>query len=148
MTRTKKIAGRHGLWLGVYFTAGDCLSSAGVGALTALVVKLLVSPRWDVAIAMLAGMGVGSAVHLVLGVVVAPLFGGIEAMTSAGLAGMYGGMFFAMRDAMMDEPVLLGRAVWVGALFGFVVWAGVAAYNRISKGVVFEAESAGPGGKR
>jgi hypothetical protein len=54
-------------------------------------------------------------------------------MIPGSLIGMYGGMFFAMRDTM-QHSCPLSQAIWVGAFFGIVVVAGVQLYDRALRG--------------
>jgi hypothetical protein len=111
------------------FTVGDYLAGALTGAVTAASVRAVVSPELDMVLAMLIGMAAGTVVHLLIGVAVSPLLGMFQSMVPGGLIGMYGGMLFAMRDAM-QHPGSLGRAILVGIVFGAVVTAGVRLYDR------------------
>lgn len=113
-----------------FFAAGDYLAGALTGAGTAIAVRALVSPELDMVLAMLIGMAVGMVVHLALGLAMSPLLGLFHCMVPGGLIGMYGGMFFAMRDTMQHEPGSLGRAIVVGIVFGLVVTAAVRLYDR------------------
>jgi hypothetical protein len=114
----------------VLFTIGDYLVGGLTGAATAIAVRALVSPALDMVLAMLIGMVAGTVVHLLIGLAVSPLLGLFHCMVPGGLIGMYGGMLFAMRDAMQHESGSLGGAVTVGIVFGAVVTAGVRLYDR------------------
>jgi hypothetical protein len=76
--------------------------------------------------------------HLVLGLVLAPLLGMFETMMPGSLIGMYGGMLFGMRDSMAAGSPTLPAAVVVGAIFGAIVVAGVKVYGRALRGAVLE----------
>ena len=125
----------------MYFVIGDYLAGMLVGALTALSVRAAVWPGMDMVIAMLFGMAVGMAIHLVLGLLFSPLLGMFETMMPASIIGMYGGMFFGMRDSMAAGSRTLGAAMLVGALFGATVVLGVKVYDRILRGAVVDAGS-------
>ena len=110
------------------FLLGDYVAGAVVGAATAVAVRSLVAPGFDLALAMLAGIGLGTLVHLVVGLMLSPLLGLFHVMVPGSLIGMYGGMLFAMRDAM--QPVSLAHAIVVGMTFGIVMTALVHFYDR------------------
>lgn len=103
------------------FQIGDCLAAAIIGVATALIVRGTISPGMDMVIAMLIGMGVGTAVSLLIGYMLAPLLGIIDTMVPNSLTGMYGGMLFAMRDLMAAGSRAMIAAIAVGAIFGGVV---------------------------
>ncbi|MHB9004385.1 MAG: hypothetical protein ACYC6C_10040 [Coriobacteriia bacterium] len=122
-----------------WFAAGDCLASIAVGAGTAAAIRLVVTPHWDMVLAMVAGMVLGTVVHLVVAVLLTPLIGALEATVPAGLTGMYGGMYFAMRDAMHGEPAPVHQAALIGAVVGLITFVAVSLYHRAIGGVVFDA---------
>jgi hypothetical protein len=66
-----------------------------------------------------------------LGLVMAPVIGMFNAMMPASLIGMYGGMFFGMRDSMAAGSRTLQAAIVVGAILGAIVVAGVKYYDQI-----------------
>jgi hypothetical protein len=99
---------------------------------TAAAIHGLIDPRWDMVLAMLTGLGVGGAIHVVAGVACTPWVGMFPAMASGSLIGMYGGMLFAMRDSM--EQASWTQALGVAALFGVLVVAGVRFYDRALRG--------------
>ena len=109
------------------FAAGDYVAAGLMGTVTAAAVRLLIGPGSDLALAMLLGIGIGTLVHLAIGALISPLLGFFHVMVPASLIGMYGGMLFAMRDAM--QPVSLGHAVAVGAAFGVIMMAIVQFYD-------------------
>ncbi len=112
------------------FVVGDYCAGGIVGATTAAAVRLTVSPGTDMVLAMLIGMGVGMIVHVAAALLLSPLLGAFHAMVPASLIGMYGGMFFAMRDTMQQHTGTTSHAIWVGLLFGVIVTAGVHFYDR------------------
>jgi hypothetical protein len=120
------------------FTIGDYLAGALVGVATALAVRLVIWPGADMVIAMMIGMGLGTIVHLVIGLLLTPCLGMFETMMPTSLIGMYGGMFFAMRDSMMAGSPTVGACLAVGAIFGAVVTLGMKIYNKALRGPVFD----------
>lgn len=114
----------------VLLAAGDYLAGGLTGAATAAAVRAVVSPHLDMVLAMLIGMAAGTIVHLAVGLLAAPFLGLFHSMVPAGLIGMYGGMFFAMRDTMQHPRGSSARALLVGFVFGVVVTAGVRLYDR------------------
>lgn len=112
----------------VMFSVGDHVAGAVTGAATAGVVGITVTPAWDMALAMVAGMGIGMAVHVVLMLLCGPVLGMFQVMVPGSLIGMYGGMIFGMRDSMVHgDPH--GYGVLAGAFFGLIVVAAVHAYD-------------------
>lgn len=121
----------------LYFRLGDYLAGALTGVLTALAVRVIVGPQWDMVVAMLVGMAVGMAVHLGLLLLFIPLLGTFEVMMPGAVIGMYGGMLFGMRDSMQQAYSPLSIALAVGALFGLVVVFGIRWWDRQLRGVVY-----------
>lgn len=121
------------------FTIGDYLVGAAIGVVTAMVVRLVISPGLDMVIAMLAGTGIGVIVHAALGLILSPVLGLMETMVPGSLIGMYGGMLFGMRDSIGAGSKTLVAAAAVGALFGVVVVLGVKIYDRCLRGAVLDA---------
>jgi hypothetical protein len=122
------------------YTLGDYLFGMLLGAVTALVVRVIVWPGLDMVIAMLIGMAVGIVLHLLFALVLAPVLGLFESMISGSLVGMYGGMLFAMRDSMAAGSATLLAAVSVGAGFGALVVVGMKVYDAALRGTVLDAE--------
>jgi hypothetical protein len=122
-----------------WYAAGDCLASVVVGVATATAIRHIVTPHWDMVLAMAAGMVIGTVIHLVVALLLTPLIGALEATVPAGLTGMYGGMYFAMRDAMHAEPAPVHQAAVIGAVLGLIAFVVVSLYHRAICGVVFDA---------
>jgi large-conductance mechanosensitive channel len=118
---------------------GDNFAGAAIGAVTALVIRSVVSPGMDMVLAMLVGMALGMIVSLLMGYMLAPLIGIIDVMVPGSLTGMYGGMLFAMRDSMAAGSRTMAASIVVGAIFGLVVTAAVEIYNYALRGTVIEA---------
>ncbi len=120
------------------FTIADYLAGIVVGALTAVGVGTIVRPGTDMVLGMIVGMIVGMIIHVIAGFALAPLIGMFEAMVPAAVIGMYGGMFFGMRDAMGAGSTTVTSNLAVGALFGGIVVAGISYYDRTLKGEVVD----------
>jgi len=116
------------------FILGDYTAGVLTGAATAAVVRVIVWPGFDLALAMLLGVGVGTLTHLAVGTLLSPLLGMFHVMVPGSLIGMYGGMLFAMRDAM--QAVSATHAIGVGVLFGIILTATVRLYDRALRGAV------------
>lgn len=127
----------HGVVEPLYFRLGDYLAGALTGMLTALAVRIIVGPQWDMVVAMMVGMAAGMVVHVTLLLVFIPLLGTFEVMMPGAVIGMYGGMLFGMRDAMQQAYVPRNTALVVGALFGVLVVLGIRWWDRQLRGVVF-----------
>jgi len=118
----------------VLFATGDYLAGGFTGGATAVAVRAIVNPEIDMVIAMLIGMAAGMIVHLVLTVFLSPVLGVFHVMVPGSLIGMYGGMFFAMRDTMQAHSGSVTRAAVVGVVFGLIVVASVRLYDRALRG--------------
>ena len=121
------------------FIVGDYLAGMLIGVATALGVRASVWPGMDMVIAMLVGMAVGMVIHIILGLAVSPILGMFETMMPASVIGMYGGMFFGMRDSMAAGSRTHAAAAAVGAVFGVIVVLGVKIYDRILRGAIVDA---------
>ncbi len=123
----------------IAFTVGDYLIGAAIGVVTAIVVRLAISPGLDMVIGMLVGTAIGLIVQALLGLILSPVLGLMETMVPGMLIGMYGGMLFGMRDSMGAGSRTLLAAAAVGALFGVIVVLGVKIYDRCLRGIVLDA---------
>jgi hypothetical protein len=125
----------------LFFTIGEYIAGMITGAVTALAVRMVVSPGMDMVVAMMLGMGLGMVIHIVLGLMASPLVGMFATMMPGSVIGMYGGMLFAMRDSMAAGSATKASAALVGAAFGAVIVAAVQVYDRVLRGpVVLDAE--------
>jgi hypothetical protein len=110
------------------FVFGEYVAGGVTAIAMASVIHAIVTPAWDMALAMLVGGLVGMGVHLVVALLAGPLLGMFPVMASGSLIGSYGGMIFGMRDSM--QAASWGRVWVVAALFGLAVVAGVRLYDR------------------
>lgn len=102
----------------LYFLFGDVLSNVLVGTLAALVCVPVVSPEWNMFVAMVVCMPLGMLTAVVLGTFLIRWFGAMEVMVPTMLGGMTAGMVVGMACAM--TPIDAGWAVRAGALIGLV----------------------------
>jgi hypothetical protein len=123
----------------MFFQIGDCLAGAVIGAVTALIVRIIIAPGMDMVIAMLIGGGVGMIMSLLISFLLSPLLGIVETMVPGSLTGMYGGMLFAMRDSMAAGSRTMIAALTVGTIFGVVVTVVMKFYNHALRGTVMDA---------
>lgn len=112
------------------FVIGDYAAGGAVGAATALAVRVVIPPDSDLVLAMLAGMAIGMLIHLMAVLFLSPVLGFFHTMVPGSLIGMYGGMLFAMRDSMGQQPSSLTHVIIVGIIFGLVITAGVRLYDQ------------------
>lgn len=103
----------------LYFIAGDLVSNIIAGILIALSAALLISPGWNMLIAMAVMMALGMISALLLSLALGILFGAMEIMVPVMLTGMFSGMSGGMWLAMTD--VALVQLVYLGAVIGFAV---------------------------
>lgn len=115
--------------MNVFFIIGDYIAGAVIGAVTAVAVHAVVWGGMDMVLAAMIGVLLGMIVHVVIGIVLTPALGAFHVTLPGSLIGMYGGMMFAMRDAMQG-PVSLQRAAVIGAVFGALVSVAVDVYDR------------------
>lgn len=123
------------------FQIGDYLVGMLTGVLTALAVRLVLPMGTDMVIAMIVGMGLGMIIHLFIGFGLGPFLGMFQTMMPASVIGMYGGMFFGMRDSMMAGSPTWGTCALTGAIFGAVAVAALKVYDRSLRGVTIDAEA-------
>jgi hypothetical protein len=123
----------------MWFEIGDYFAGILIAVLTALAVRMMVAPGMDMVIAMLLGMGAGMVIHVIVGFAAAPFLGMFQTMMPGSLIGMYGGMMFGMRDSMAAGSANLMSVIFVGAILGAVIVAGVKLYDRALHRVVIEA---------
>ena len=102
------------------FTIGDYIAGAVIGAVTAVAVHGVVWGGMDMVLAAVVGVLLGMVIHVVVGILLTPVLGAFHVMLPGSLIGMYGGMMFAMRDAMQG-PVPLRRAALIGAVVSVIL---------------------------
>jgi hypothetical protein len=110
------------------YLIGEYVAGVATAILTALPIHALVDPGWDMVVAMIAGMLLGSAAHLLVLALLGPVVGFFHVMAPGALIGMYGGMLFAMRDSMQAASWSRTLAVAVG--LGILAVAAVQLYDR------------------
>jgi hypothetical protein len=120
----------------LFFVAGDFLANLLVGAIVGLVCWAIVSPSWNMWIAMFAMMPVGTVVGLIMFFPIGIKLGAMEVMVplmfSGELSGMVVGMGAAMAVLTPGQAALLGAASGMAGIF--FVWAA----NTLLRGVTRE----------
>ena len=120
----------------LFFVLGDFLANLAVGAIVGLICWAIVSPSWNMWIAMFAMMPVGTVVGLILFFPIGIKLGAMEVMVplmfSGELSGMVVGMGAAMAVLTPGEAALLGAASGMAGIF--FVWAA----NTLLRGVTRE----------
>src|ERR1700733_12993554 len=124
----------------LYFALGDFLANIAIGAVVGLICWAIVSPSWNMWIAMLAMMPLGSIVGLLLFFPIGMKLGAMEVMVplmfTGELSGMVTGMGAAMYVLTARDALLLGAACGLGGIL--VVWI----VNSLLRGATREAEGA------
>ncbi len=118
----------------LFYVIGDFLANLVIGTVAGVVAWAIVSPGWNMWLAMVAMMAVGMMVGLVLYFPIARFLGAQEAMLPAMYSGMWGGMVLGMMCAMM--PVSLGHAAQMGAACGIAEIVFIWIANTILRGIV------------
>jgi hypothetical protein len=103
----------------LYFIVGDVLAASVIGGVAGALAAAMVSPAWNMWLAMFAGMILGMAVSTPLSFCFMPFFGAMEIMIPAMASGMFAGMWVAMAAAM--RPVSPGLGLRGGMLIGIGV---------------------------
>jgi hypothetical protein len=121
----------------LFFVVGDFLANLLVGAVVGLICWAIVSPSWNMWIAMFAMMPVGTVVGLIMFFPIGIKLGAMEVMVprmvSGELSGMVVGMAGAMAVLTPAQGALLGAASGMAGIF--FVWAA----NTLLRGVTREA---------
>ena len=112
-------------WL---YLLGEYAAGVATAVLTALPLHAVVDPGWDMVVAMITGMVLGSFAHLLVLALLGPLVGFFHVMAPGALIGMYGGMLFGMRDSMQAASWSRTLAIAIG--LGALVVAAVQLYDR------------------
>jgi len=126
------------------YVIGDFLASLITGVVAGSVSWLIVSPSWNMWLAMFAMMFVGMIVGMILFFPFSIKLGAMEAMVPLMFNGMIAGMAVGMSAAMMHMPY--AEAVQVGAVSAvgglFFIWAA----NAALRGVTRDSEQTGDTG--
>ena len=103
-----------------FYVAGDFLASLLIGTLAGLAAWALVSPDWNMWVAMAAMMPLGMVIGMALYLPLAARLGAMEVMIPAMYAGMWGAMVVGMMSAMTYLPwqhaAQMGAACGIGEI--------------------------------
>ena len=122
----------------LFYAVGDFLASLATGIVAGLVVWAIVSPAWNMWLAMFVMMAVGMIVGLVMFFPAAIKLGAMEAMVPLMFNGMLAGMVVGMAGAMMPLP--LTGAVQLGAISAVGGLVFIWIVNSMLRGVTREAD--------
>ena len=111
----------------LYFVLGDVACALVIGGAAGALGAALVSPAWNMWLAMIVGMAAGMLIATPLAFAFLPLFGAMEVMVPAMTSGMFAGMWIAMAAAM--RPLGVGAGLRGGMLIGLLVLAAIYALN-------------------
>ena len=125
----------------LYYAVGDFLAALVIGIVAGLAAWLIVSPAWNMWVAMFSMMALGMVIGLVLFFPIAAKLGAMEAMIPAMYSGMWAGMFVGMLGSMM--PVGLRHAVEIGAACGVAEIIFIWTANTILRGISREGKETG-----
>lgn len=124
------------------YVVGDFLGSLVIGTVSGLIAWAIVSPAWNMWLAMFAMMALGMVVGLVMFFPLAAKLGAMEAMIPAMYTGMWAGMFVGMLGSMMELP--MRHAAEIGAACGVAEIILIWILNTMLRGLSREGkESAG-----
>ncbi len=121
------------------YVVGDFFASLVIGVIVGLVAWYLVSPGWNMWLAMFAMMALGMVLGLVLYFPIASRLGAMEAMIPAMYTGMWSGMVVGMIGAMMELP--MRHAAELGAACGVAEIIFIWIANSILRGVTREKKA-------
>lgn len=120
------------------YVLGDFLANVLLGAIVGLVAWAIVSPAWDMWIAMFAMMPVGMVLGLIAFFPAAAKLGAMEAMVPMMFTGMIAGMVVGMVAAMM--PLSLQQALVHGGACGIVSIVFIWICNSMLRGIARDGE--------
>jgi hypothetical protein len=121
-----------------FYVIGDFVANVVIGTIVGLVCWAIVSPSWNMWLAMFAMMPVGTVVGFFLFFPFAIKLGAMEVMVplmfTGELTGMVVGMGGAMYELSMRDGLLLGAAT--GAAGIVIIWI----VNSMLRGITREAQ--------
>jgi len=120
------------------YVVGDFLANLVFGALVGLVSWAIVSPGWNMWLAMVLMMAIGMVIGFIGFIVTAVKLGAMEAMVPLMFTGMLSGMVVGMIEAMM--PLTFQQALSHGAVCGIAGIVFIWTCNSILRGVTREGE--------
>lgn len=120
------------------YAVGDFLAALFIGAVSGLVAWAIVSPVWNMWLAMFSMMALGMVIGLVMFFPLAAKLGAMEAMIPAMYTGMWAGMFVGMLGSMMD--ISWRHAIEIGAACGVAEIILIWIVNTILRGISREGK--------
>lgn len=129
--------GRSALDHRLFYVVGDFLANLVLGIIVGLISWAIVSPGWNIIVAMFAMMALGMFAGLVFFFPAAIKLGAMEAMVPMMFTGMLSGMVVGMAAAMM--PLAMDEAAVLGAASGVVGIGFIWLANSMLRGITREA---------
>jgi hypothetical protein len=120
------------------YVVGDFLAALVIGTVSGVIAWAIVSPAWNMWLAMFSMMALGMVIGLVMFFPLAAKLGAMEAMIPAMYTGMWAGMFVGMLGSMMEVPIL--HAAEIGAACGVAEIILIWIINTILRGVSREGK--------
>jgi len=120
------------------YALGDFLANLLFGVIVGIVSWAVVSPAWNMWVAMFVMMPVGMVLGFVGFFIVAARLGAMEAMVPLMFTGMLSGMVVGMVGAMM--PLTLQQAMTHGAACGFAGIVFIWICNSLLRGITRDGE--------
>jgi hypothetical protein len=124
----------------LFYVVGDLVANVVIGAIVALVAWLIVSPGWNMWLAMISMMALGMVLGLAMFFPFSIKLGAHETMIPAMYTGMWAGMFVGMIAAMM--PLTMRHAAELGVMVGAAEIVFIWIVNTLLRGVTGEANGA------
>jgi hypothetical protein len=117
----------------LYFVLGDLFANILVGAVVGWLTALIVSPGWNMWIAMFVMMPVGMLLSMLLWMPMSIYLGAMEVMLPTMFTGMFSAMVIGMDAAM--APMASAVAFKHGAVIGLVVIVAIWVVNNSLRGI-------------
>ena len=122
----------------LFYVVGDLLANLILGVIAGMISWAIVSPWWNMWIAMIVMMPIGMIAALIFFFPAAIKLGAMEAMVPLMLTGMLGGMVVGMAAAM--QPLAFMDAFWLGGACGLAAIVFIWIANSLLRGVTRETQ--------
>lgn len=116
----------------LYFVLGDLFSNLLTGGLVGWLAWLLISPSWNMIVAMILMMVLGMIVAIILWLPVSIFVGAMEAMVPMMLTGMISGMVVGMW--LTNEYLAASSSFYIGTVCGLISIVVIWIFNSALRG--------------
>ncbi|MDG2005351.1 MAG: hypothetical protein P8J20_18670 [Novosphingobium sp.] len=120
------------------YVVGDFLANLVLGLIVGVISWALVSPAWNMWVAMFAMMAIGMVAGLIAFFPAAAKLGAMEAMVPLMFTGMVAGMVVGMAAAMVPVPIT--SALILGGVSGIASICFIWVCNSLLRGITREGE--------